>query len=130
MENKDTTLRLFIGLVIIVLIVAVGLTMNHNKTNVEKAEDSYLTLLQKQDSLQNVIDSLQTQLEIEEKICVNNEQRYTDILFEYEYGVERLKETHPSAYKEFHRIIAFKERYSVEDKIDNQKRLKSYEQFR
>jgi uncharacterized protein YlxW (UPF0749 family) len=67
MENKDTTLRLFIGLVIIVLIVAVGLTMNHNKTNVEKAEDSYLTLLQKQDSLQNVIDNLQSELEMQEK---------------------------------------------------------------
>jgi hypothetical protein len=130
MENKDTTLRLFIGLAIIVLIVAVGLTMNHNKTNVEKAEDSYMSSLQKQDSLQNVIDNLQSELEIQEKGFSNKEQRYEDILFEYEYGLDRLKETHPSAYREFHRIIAFKERYSVEDKIDNQKRLKSYEQLR
>ena len=60
MENKDTTLRLFMGLVIIVLIVAVGLTMNHNKTNVEKAEDSYISSLQKRDSLQTTINSLKS----------------------------------------------------------------------
>lgn len=126
----DTNLRLTIAAIIVILIVAVGLTMNHNKTNIAKAEYSYLTLLQKQDSLQNVINDLQVELESQEKGFSNKEQRYEDILFEYEYGLDRLKETHPSAYREFHRIIAFKERYSVEDKIDNQKRLKSYEQLR
>ncbi len=132
MNNMDTntTYKFAICSILIMAIVAVGLTMNHNKENVTKAEGSYMSSLQKIDSLQNVISELQSELETQEKGFSNKEQRYEDILFEYEYGLDRLKETHPSAYKEFHRIIAFKERYSVEDKIDNQKRLKSYEQFR
>lgn len=115
---------------VLIILLALGFSVNHSKENITKAEMSYISSLQKIDSLQNVIDELQTELITQEKGFSNKEQRYEDILFEYEYGLDRLKETHPSAYKEFHRIIAFKERYSVEDKIDNQKRLKSYEQLR
>ncbi len=124
MENKDTTIRLVIGTIIVMVLLTLAL----NKPNTIAPQP--IKEICKQDSLQNVIDELQTELETQEKGFSNKEQRYEDILFEYEYGIERLKETHPSAYKEFHRIIAFKERYSVEDKIDNQKRLKSYEQLR
>jgi predicted nucleic acid-binding Zn-ribbon protein len=126
--DDNTTYKVGIGLLLLIGIIAVGLSINHTKENITKAEVSYLELLHKQDSLQSVINDLQTELEMQEKGFSDKEQRYEDILFEYEYGVERLKETHPSAYKEFHRIIAFKERYSIEDRNDNKKRL-SYKQF-
>ena len=84
----------------------------------------------KEDSLREVIYNLKSELEISEDGWDKKEQRYEDVLFEYEYGLERLKETHPSAYKEFHRIISFKEKYSMQDKIDNQKRLKFYDEYR
>ncbi len=121
--DDNTTYKVGIGLLLLIGIIAVGLSMNHTKENITKAEVSYLELLHKQDSLQSVINDLQSELEMQEKGFSNKEERYEDILFEYEYGVERLKETHPSAYKEFHRIIAFKERYSIEDRNENKKRL-------
>ena len=127
MENKDTTLRLFMGLVVIVLIVAVGLTMNHNKTNVEKAEDSYISSLQKRDSLQTTIDSLKSEIEIMENDFDSKEHRYEDIIGEYEIGLSYLKDYHPKAYKDFHRIIGMKERYSSELDKENKKRLSIYE---
>ncbi len=126
--DDNTTYKVGLGLILLIGIIAVGLSMNHSKQNITKAEISYLELLHKQDSLQSVINDLQSELETQEKGFSHKEERYEDILFEYEYGVERLKETHPSAYKEFHRIIAFKERYSIEDRNDNKKRL-SYKQF-
>ncbi len=121
--DDNTTYKVGIGLLLLIGIIAIGLSMNHTKENITKAEVSYLELLHKQDSLQSVINDLQSELEMQEKGFSNKEERYEDILFEYEYGVERLKETHPSAYKEFHRIIAFKERYSIEDRNENKKRL-------
>ena len=79
----------------------------------------------KEDSLQSVISNLQGTLETEENGWDSKEERYESILFEYEYGLSRLKETHPEAYKEFHRIISFREKYSREDEKDNKKRLKT-----
>lgn len=124
-NNVDVTTSFKIAIIAIVFIAlcAIGF-IYHDKENITRAEESYLSLLQKQDSLKSVINDLEAQLEFQEKGFDRKEQRYEDILFEYEYGIERLKETHPEAYKEFHRIIAYKERYSVEDKKENQKRLK------
>ena len=48
-------------------------------------------------------------------------------LFEYEFGISYLKDYHPKAYKDFHRIIGHKENYSHEIERENHKRLKSYE---
>jgi hypothetical protein len=122
----DATTSYKFGIISIILIGFIGIwfSITHDKENVTKAEESYLSLLQKQDSLKSVINNLEAELEFQEKGFDKKEQRYEDILFEYEYGIERLRETHPEAYKEFHRIIAYKERYSVEDRNDNQKRLK------
>ena len=127
MENNKV---IIVGMITTMMItIVVGLTMNRNKENVTNAEESYMSSLQKIDSLQSVVTDLQTQLQIQEDGFDKKEQRYEDILFEYEYGLERLKETHPSAYKEFHRTLSFKERYSRDDERDNEKRLK-YEQYR
>jgi hypothetical protein len=110
-----------------ILLLAIGLSVNHNKENITKAEDSYLTSLQKRDSLQIVIDSLQNEIVILQDGFDTKEHRYEDVIFEYEMGLSYLKDYHPAAYKDFHRIIGMKERYSVELDRENKKRLKVYE---
>lgn len=90
-----------------------------NKTIVEpiKANTSQT------DSLQNVIDSLQVEIELQNKGFDSKEHRYEDVLFEYEFGIEYLEKYHPEAYRDFHRIIGFKERFRREDEQENKKRL-------
>jgi hypothetical protein len=80
----------------------------------------------KEDSLQLVINELQHTLETEEDGWDSKEKRYEDVIFEYEYGLNHLKEYQPNAYKEFHRIIGFKERFSVESERENKKRLNDF----
>lgn len=75
------------------------------------------------DSLQNVIDSLQIELEQQAEGFDSKERRYEDVLFEYEFGVEYLEKYHPEAYRDFHRIIGFKERFRRSDEKENKKRL-------
>jgi len=75
------------------------------------------------DSLKNVTDSLQITLEMQTKEYDRNENRYKDIIAEYTYGMEWIKLYHPSAYKDFHRIIAYKERYSRLIEQENKQRL-------
>jgi len=84
------------------------------------------TQISKSDSLQSVVNELTIQLEQKNKEWDKVEEQYRITLFEYEYGLEAIKQTHPSAYKEFHRIIAFKEQYNRVDEEDNNKRLKKY----
>jgi hypothetical protein len=109
-----------------ILLLAVGLSVNHSKENITKAEESYLSSLQKQDSLKNVIDSLQSELIILEDGFDKKEARYSDVIFEYELGLSYLKDYHPYAYKDFHRIIGMRERYSTELNRENSKRLNQY----
>ncbi len=116
MENRDTIVRLFIGVIVVLVLVTISLNKPNNSVPPIAANC-------KEDSLINVINSLHAELDFQEEGFSKKEQRYENILFEYQFGIERLKETHPSAYKEFHRIIAFKEQYSIEDKKENQKRL-------
>ncbi len=80
----------------------------------------------KEDSLREVVYNLKGELEIAEDGWDKKEQRYEDVLFEYEYGINQLKENRPEAYRYFHRIIGYRERYSREVEIDNKKRLKSF----
>jgi len=77
----------------------------------------------KSDSLQNVVDSLQIELEQQANGFDSKEKRYEDVLFEYEFGIEHLQNYHPEAYRDFHRIIGFKERFRRSDEIENKKRL-------
>ena len=109
-----------------ILLLAIGLSVNHNKENITKAEQSYLESLQKRDSLQNVIDSLQTDITILENGFDSKERRYEDVIFEYEMGISYLKDYHPQAYKDFNRIIGMRERYSSELEKENKERLKQY----
>ncbi len=109
-----------------ILLLAVGLSMNHSKVNITKAEESYLASLQKIDSLQTTIDSLKSEIEIMENDFDSKEHRYEDIIGEYEIGLSYLKDYHPTAYKDFHRIIGMKERFSKELERENSKILNQH----
>jgi hypothetical protein len=109
-----------------ILLLAIGLSVNHSKVNITKAEESYLSSLQNQDSLKNVIDSLQTEIIILQDGFDSKEHRYEDVIFEYELGLSYLKDYHPHAYKDFHRIIGMRERYTTELNRENTKRLNQY----
>jgi hypothetical protein len=124
--DSNTTYKIGLFTILVIGFIAVGLSMNHSKVNITKAEDSYLESLHKQDSLKNVIDSLQTEIFIVEDGCDYREHRMEDTLFEYDLGLSYLKEYHPIAYKDFHRIIGMKERYSEELNRENSKRLNQY----
>ncbi len=122
--DSNTTYKIGLFTILVIGFIAVGLSMNHNKVNITKAEASYLQSLEKRDSLNKVIDSLQTEIFFLEDGFDAKEHRYEDIISEYEIGLSYLKDYHPKAYKDFHRIIGMKERYSNELDRENKKRLK------
>jgi hypothetical protein len=124
MDENTKSKFVVLFLLVIGLVMVIGLSINHNKENITKAEGSYLSSLQKIDSLENVVDSLQTEIFYLEDGFDDKEHRYEDVIFEYELGISYLKDYHPAAYKDFHRIIGMKERYSNELKRENTKRLK------
>lgn len=95
-----------------------------------KIESKPITTECKTDSLQSVIDSLQTEYRILEDGCDSRESRYEDVLSEYQWGLSYLEDYHPSAYKDFHRMIGMKERYSRKLDKENKQRLNINEQFR
>lgn len=125
MESRNNVL--YILLASITILLAVGLTKNYNEQTAPLAEGKSIS---KQDSLQILVDSLQNENEsLKEDITMLEdgfdfkERRYEEILFEYEYGIEHLRENYPHAYKEFHRIIAHRERFSKEIERENKKML-------
>jgi hypothetical protein len=83
-----------------------------------------LTTECKSDSLQNVIFSLQSDIKMLEDGFDSREHRYEDVLSEYEMGLSYLKDYHPTAYKDFHRIVGMRERYTHELERENIKHLK------
>jgi hypothetical protein len=129
MENRNNLL--IILLLAIVILLSWGLTKDFNDRKAPLANN-----VCKQDSLQIIIDSLKNEYEslVEEKTMLEDgfdfkERRYEEILFEYEYGIDYLKNYHYNAYKDFHRIIAHKERYSKQDERENKQRLLNPQNF-
>lgn len=118
MENKDRSI-LLIGAIVSLFGVLVSLMYFNDKPQ----PIVITTTTCKQDSLQNVINQLQIEHENDENGWDNKEKRYEEILFEYEFGLEHLKNYHTEAYKEFHRIIGYKEKYSHETERENKKRI-------
>ena len=118
MENRNNILLVI--LIGVVLLLSWGLTKNFNEHQPPSEIKSC-----KEDSLQSVINQLTIEKENEEDGWDNKEKRYEQILFEYEFGLNHLKDYHPTAYKEFHRIIGYKENYSHEVERENIKRLKN-----
>jgi hypothetical protein len=107
-----------------ILLLAVGLSVNNeDKPVVAMSRENYEIKNRTIDSLNKVVDSLQTEIFTLEDGFDFKEHRYEDVLFEYELGISYLKDYHPKAYKDFHRILAHKERYSHEIERENIKRL-------
>lgn len=117
MDNRDTTTSLIIGIAVILLLTIIAVNKPHDMVPPP-------INISKEDSLRNVIDSLKSELQFAEDGWSKKELRYEDVLFEYELGISYLKDYHPTAYKDFHRIIGMKERYSSELERENKKRLK------
>ena len=115
-NRKDLLIRILGGITIIVLLTIVAIRKPHDM--VPPRIDGC-----KEDSLQNVINQLQIDIENEEDGWDSKEKRYEQILFEYEIGLEHLKNYHTESYREFHRIIGYKENYSHEVERENKKRL-------
>ena len=113
--------------ILIVIGIAWGFAENSkNKPIVAMSKESYEIKNRTIDSLKNVVDSLQTEIFYLEDGFDDKEHRYEDVIFEYELGISYLKDYHPKAYKDFHRIIGMRERYSTELKRENSKRLNQY----
>lgn len=106
--------------ILFVFIIAWGLSFNKTLPPPQSHVDY------KVDSLYNVIDSLQIEILMLEDGFDAKEKRYEDVIFEYELGLSYLKDYHPIAYKDFHRIIGMRESYSHELKRENTKRLNQY----
>ena len=117
MENKDTSILIF-GAIISLFGVFVSLMYFNDKPTPVVA-----TNICKEDSLQNKIVELQMDLKIQSDGFDAKERRYEEIIFEYEYGVDHLKNYIPHAYREVHRILSHKEYFSRQDEQDNIKRL-------
>ena len=119
MENRDTSILIFGAIISLFGVIVSLMYFNDRPTPV------VTTTICKEDSLQNVINELQMDLKMQSDSFDSKEKRYEEILFEYEYGVNYLKDYQPQAYREFHRIIGHKERYSIDTEQENKKRLKN-----
>jgi hypothetical protein len=120
MEDKNTNriaISLIVGLIIFIVIFTF-LELNYRVETI-----NYKQHVCKEDSLREVVNNLKGELEMAEDGWDKKEQRYEDILFEYEYGIGQLKENRPEAYRYFHRIIGYRERYSRDVEFENKKRL-------
>jgi len=119
MDNKDRSV-LIMGAIVSLFGVLVSLMYFNDKPSVV-----ITTKICKEDSLQNVVNELQMELKILSDGFDSKEKRYSDILFEYEYGVRYLKDYQPEAYREFHRILSHKEIFNRQDEQENIKRLET-----
>ncbi len=118
MDNKnDQIIRVLIGVIIIIILTIIAVRKPHDLT----PPPIYNSC--NEDSLRNVITQLRIDNENEEDGWDKKEHRYEDVLFEYELGISYLKDYHPKAYQDFHRIIGMKGRYSYELERENKKRL-------
>jgi hypothetical protein len=126
MEDKMFRFK-FIVLTIIVLVIGIIAAQplyEDKKPIVAMSRENYEIQTRTIDSLQNVIGNLQSDIKMLEDGFDSREHRYEDVLFEYELGLSYLKDYHPTAYKDFHRIIGMRERYSHELERENIKNLK------
>ena len=121
--------KIVISTILIIATIALVYLLNtkdSDKPIVAMSKEKYQIQTRTIDSLQNVVDSLQAELKSQAKMTDSKEKKYKEILFEYELGIDRIKNYHPRAYEDFHRILAYREDYSREAEIENKKRLNEY----
>jgi hypothetical protein len=119
MENRDTSVLTFGAIVSLFGVLVSLMYFNDKPTSV------VTTNICKEDSLINLVNELRMDLKMQSDGFDYKEKRYSEILFEYEYGVDHLKNYQPQAYREFHRILSHKEYFSRQDEQDNIKRLET-----
>ena len=119
MENKDRSVFIIRAFVFLFGFILSLIYFNDKPTPV------VTTTICKEDSLQNVINELQMDLKMQSDGFDSKEKRYSEILFEYEYGLDHLKNYQPQSYREFHRILSHKEIFNRQDEQDNIKRLEA-----
>jgi hypothetical protein len=130
--ETNTKLKITLGTILIVgiiamTIVSIGFSMNNKyKPVVAMSRENYQIQTHTIDSLTRVVDSLEMEIHSQAQKFDNTEKKYKEILFEYELGIDRIKNYHPNAYEDFHRILAYREDYSREAEIENKKRLNEY----
>jgi uncharacterized protein YaiE (UPF0345 family) len=131
--ETNTKLKITLGTILIVgiiamTIVSIGFSMNNkDKPVVAMSRENYQIQTHTIDSLTRVVDSLEMEIHSQAQKFDNTEKKYKEILFEYELGIDRIKNYHPKAYEDFHRILAYREDYSREAEIENKKRLNEYD---
>ena len=126
--DTNTTLKITLGTILIVGIIAVGLSTNKSNPSVALVNNgNYTNQTHTIDSLQKVVDSLQNEIHSQAQRFDNREKEYKETIFEYEFGISWIEKYHTNAYEDFHRMLSHREQYSREDAIENKKRLKGYE---
>ena len=131
--ETNTKLKITLGTILIVGIIAVtivsiGFSMNNkDKPVVAMSRENYQIQTHTIDSLQSVVDSLETEIHSQAQRFDNTEKKYKETIFEYEFGISWIEKYHTNAYEDFHRMLSHREQYSREDAIENKKRLKGYE---
>ena len=123
MNNSVKSVTFFVLGSIIWLVFYISILKPNNTPVVEEVNTN--ELLVENQKLKSENDSLSAELESQAKRFDNKENEYNKVIFEYELGIDRIKNYHPNAYEDFHRILAYKEQYSREDELENKKRLKS-----
>ena len=105
-----TTNILAVIVVLLIIGMAYGLSRNNTteKTILNLSLQDYEDEKTKVDSLNKVVDSLQIEIFSLEDGFDYKEHRYEDVVFQYELGLSYIKDYHPNAYKDFHRIIDHK----------------------
>ena len=73
-----------------------------------------ITIECKADSLQIVIDSLNSEFEIQREGWENKEKRYESIIFHYQYGLGYIKDYDPATYQKIIRIAMLREDFSYD----------------
>jgi hypothetical protein len=128
--DMDKILKIVLGTILIagiiaITIVSIGFSMNNkDKPIIAMGIENYEIQTRTIDSLHNVIGNLQSDIKILEEGFDSREHRYEDVLLDYEIGLSYLKDYHPTAYKDFHRIVGMRERYTHELEKENIKHLK------
>ena len=117
---KPNKFSILIGIAVVVLFLLCIIGKYSTISNVQSIQNNNTV---KADSLQTVIDSLQAEIQFQNDGFDFKEHRYEDVISEYEFGIEYLEKYHPEAYRDFHRIIGFKERFRRSDELENKKRL-------
>lgn len=124
MDNK--TLKLFVLSIIIIQVLTIYVVKSDLGVSSEKIAPYNTVENSKLDSLQDVINGLQVQLEVKDEEFDKREIRYRDIISEYEIGMGYIKEYHSEAYRDFHRILSHKESFRREDEKENIERLTNF----